>query len=72
MPLDWAASFGNQGIAMMLIADRTRDAALADTALRQIEAALDATRAGGDEWRAANLQTQLTKAQAIRDRLKGK
>ncbi len=23
VPLEWAASFGNQGVAMMLIADRT-------------------------------------------------
>ena len=40
VPLDWAESFGNQGVAMMLIADRTNDGALAETAVRQIEAAV--------------------------------
>ena len=39
VPLDWAASFGRQGVAFMLIADRTNDAVVAETALRQIEAA---------------------------------
>ena len=34
-PLDWAASFGSQGVAMMLIADRTNDAAMAETAVRK-------------------------------------
>ena len=40
VPLDWAASFGNQGVAMMLIADRTNDGAMAETAVQQIQAAV--------------------------------
>ena len=34
-------SFGNQGVAMMLMADRTNDGAMAETALKQIQIALD-------------------------------
>ena len=56
----------------MLIADGTNDAALAETAARQIEAAYETLRDGGDKYQSAQLQTQLPKAQAILDRLKGK
>jgi hypothetical protein len=71
-PLQWAASLGNQGLTMMLIADRTNDGALAATALQQIQTAYETERSGGQEAWAAILQAQLPKAQAIRDRLKGK
>ena len=47
VPLDWAASLGNQGVAMMLIADRTNDRALAETAAQQIETADETLRSGG-------------------------
>jgi tetratricopeptide (TPR) repeat protein len=73
VPPLWAASFGNQGVAMMQIADRTNDSALAETALKQIEAAYDALRDGGQQRWAADFELfWLPKAQAIRDRLKGK
>jgi hypothetical protein len=36
-PLDWAKSLGNQGGAMILLAERTRNATTAETACRQIE-----------------------------------
>ena len=39
VPLQWAASLGNQGVALMLIADRTNDVVVAETAVRQIETA---------------------------------
>ncbi len=71
-PIDWAASFGGQGVAMTLIADRTNDDAMAEAALRQIEAAYETLRSGGQEQSAAYYEAQLPKAQAIRDRLKGK
>jgi hypothetical protein len=71
-PLQWAASFGNQGVAMMLVADRTDDGALANTAAQQIEAACETLRDGGQQQQAAGFEAQLRKAQAIRDRLKGK
>ena len=72
VPLDWAASFGNQGVALMLIADRTSDAAMAETSVTQIETAYATLRDGGQAPWAAILQKQLRKAQAIRDRLKGR
>jgi hypothetical protein len=72
MPLQWAASTGNQGVAMMVIADRTDDAALAETAVQQIEAAYEMTQSGGHEQWAAYYRAQLARAQAVRDRLKGR
>ena len=57
---------------MMLIADRTNDSSMAETALQQIETAYEMERSGGDMQLAADFQALLTKAQAIRDRLKGK
>ena len=72
VPLSWAASFGNQGIAMMLIADRTNDVAMAETAVQQIETAYETERSGGQNAWAAEFEALLPKAQAIRDRLKGK
>jgi hypothetical protein len=72
VPLRWAVSFGNQGGAKMLIADRSNDCALAETAVKQIEAAYETLRDGSQEAWAAYYRAQLTKAQAIRDRLRGK
>ena len=54
----------------MLIADRTNDAALAEAAVRQIEAAYETTRSGGQEQWSADFHAQLPRGQAIRDRLK--
>jgi tetratricopeptide (TPR) repeat protein len=73
VPPLWAGSFGNQGVAMVQIADHTNDSALAETAVRQIEAAYDALRDGGQQRWAADFELfWLPKAQVIRDRLKGK
>ena len=63
---------GNRGVAMMQIADRTNDAAMAETAVAQIKSAHAMLRDGGHEAGAAEFQAQLPKAQAIRDRLKGR
>jgi hypothetical protein len=71
VPLDWAASLGNQGVVMMRIAERTNDGALAETAVVQIAAAYETQRDGGPAQSAAYYEEQLPKAQAIRDRLKG-
>jgi hypothetical protein len=71
VPLYWAESFGNQGIAMMLIADRSNDAAVAETAVQQIETATETLRSGGQAQWTAGFEAQLPKARAIRDRLKG-
>ena len=71
VPLEWAASFGNQGVAMMLIADRTNDGAWRRPRVQQIETAYETLRPAARSW-AAHFEAQLPKAQAIRDRLKGK
>lgn len=72
VPLDWAGSLGNQGLALALIADRTNDGALAETAFQQIQTARETLGDGGQQRWADIFQTQLTTAQAIRDWLKGK
>ena len=72
VPLSWAASFGEQGVALMLIADRTSDGALAETAVQQIDAAYETACSGGHHARAIRFKAKLTTAKAIRDRLKGK
>ncbi len=59
-------------MALALIAARTHDGALAETAVLQIEAASEAAYAGGNEYAWAFFQKRLPKAQAIRDWLKGK
>ena len=56
---------------MMLIADRTNDGRVSETAVRQIETAYEMAQSGGLEPLAAYFQAQLPRAQAIRDRLKG-
>jgi tetratricopeptide (TPR) repeat protein len=71
-PLPWVASFGGQGVAMILIADRTNNAALAEVAAQQIEASYETLRSGGNEALAAFYQARLPGVLAIRDRLKGK
>jgi tetratricopeptide (TPR) repeat protein len=71
VPLDWAATLGNQGVALMLIADRTNNAAIAEIAVGQIETAYETLRSGGQEQWAAELQERLPKARVIRDRLGG-
>ena len=49
VPLDWAASFGSQGVALMVVADRTNNAAIAETAGRQIQMAYEVMQSGGQE-----------------------
>jgi hypothetical protein len=71
VPLQWAASFGNLGIALMLIADRNNDPVIAEAALRQIETAHETARLGGHQQGSAYFEAQLPKARAIRDRRKG-
>jgi hypothetical protein len=72
LPLDWATSFGNQGVALMLLAERRRDAAMAKTALSQINTAFETTRDGGDAPSAAYYEWQRPRARAIVARLRGK
>jgi hypothetical protein len=71
VPLDWAASLGNQGVTLTLIADRTNYLVVAETGVRQIETAYETLRSGGQEQWAAYFEAQPAKARAIRDRRKG-
>ena len=71
VPIDWAASSGGQGVAMMLIADRTNNGAMAETAFHQIQTAVEMLWSTEHKQWAAYFNEQLTEAQAIRDRLKG-
>jgi hypothetical protein len=71
MPLDWARSFGNEGVALMLLAERRRDAAIAETALSQINTAFETMRDGGHAPNAAYYERQLPRARALVARLRG-
>ncbi len=70
VPLDWAKSPGNQGEAMMWPAERENDAGLAKNAPEQIETAYQNMQAAGHAPYAAYYQAQLTKAQALVQRLR--
>ena len=65
----WARSFGNQGVVRMLLAERRGDAALAETALSQLNAAVETLRDGGAEPSAEYFDRQLLRARAIVARL---
>jgi tetratricopeptide (TPR) repeat protein len=68
VPLRWAISMGDQGVAFMLLAERLGDATRAAAAVQQIEAAIVILRDAGDSD-AADFKAQLTKAQALFNRL---
>src|SRR5262249_40881266 len=67
-PAEWVDRLGYQGLALMNLAERTRDAVMAQTALQQIEAAVEVLRADGDV-RAAIFEPRLSDARRIRDAL---
>ena len=71
VPLDWARSFGNEGVALMLLAERRGDAAMAETALGQINTAFETMRDGGHRPNAASFERQLPRARALVARLRG-
>ena len=70
VPLDWARTIGNQGVALMRLAERQKDPQMAATALRQIEAALEVMRAGGHAPNTVYYESRLPEARALVDRLK--
>jgi Uma2 family endonuclease len=65
----WAMSTGNQGVALMPLAERRRDLEMAKLAVQQIEAAFTASRGGGDAPSAAIFEAQLPKARALAQKL---
>ena len=70
-PLDWAISTGDLGITSMQLAQRKRDAAMAQTAVVQIKAARDALTAGR-YLSAGYYEAQLKIADSIAEQLKGR
>jgi len=62
-------SMGNQGVALMVIAERRSDAKTAKRALEQIEAAFETPRDGGHAPFAAFYEAQLPKARTLVARL---
>jgi hypothetical protein len=70
VPLEWAISTGDLGIASMQLAQRKRDAAMAQTAVIQIKAARDALTAGR-YLSAGYYEAQLKIASSIAEQLKG-
>jgi hypothetical protein len=69
VPLQWAISTGDQGVALMLLAERRGDAKMAKLAVQQIEAAFTTMRDGGNVHAAAEYEAQLVKARALVQKL---
>jgi tetratricopeptide (TPR) repeat protein len=69
VPLDWARSLGSEGLTLMVLAQRRGDAAMAKTALSQINTAFEILRDGGDAPGAAYYEQNLTTARALVARL---
>ena len=63
-------SSGGQRVALMHLADRRGDAAMAETARLQIETAWQVTRDGGHEVDAAYYAARIPEARAIAARLR--
>jgi len=72
VPLQWGISLGNQGIALMFLAVRRQDAAMAETALSQINTAFETMRDSGHAPNAAHYEQLLPAARAIVARLRGR
>jgi hypothetical protein len=69
VPLQWAMSTGNQGVALILLAERRGDAKMAELALQQIEGTFATMRDGGDVPSAAYYERQSPKARAVAQKL---
>jgi len=69
VPLQWAMTTGNQGVALMLLAERRGDAEMAKVAMQQINVAVATSRDGGDAPSAVYFEAQLLKARALAGKL---
>lgn len=69
VPLDWAMSWGNQGVALSHLAERQADKAKAMQAPVQITEAEADLRAGGHEPFADYCAAQIPEVQAVINRL---
>jgi tetratricopeptide (TPR) repeat protein len=72
VPLDWAMSTGNQGVALRLIAERRGDIAMAQRALTQITEAFETSRDAHHVPNATYYEAQLPAARALVARLRKK
>jgi hypothetical protein len=61
---------GNEGITLMTLAERRREAGMAEVALRQINAAFEIFRDGGRTQSAAYYEWHLPRARALIARLR--
>ncbi|MGA7386246.1 MAG: hypothetical protein WBW81_16575, partial [Methylocella sp.] len=64
-----ARTTGNQGVALMLLAERRGDAKMAKLAVRQLLAAWTTSREGGDAPTAAMFEARLPEARALAQKL---
>ena len=71
VPLNWATSFGNEGVALKELADQRGDRGMAETALRQITTAFETLRDSGNAVGAAYFERQIPLARAVVARLGG-
>jgi hypothetical protein len=69
--LDWAMSTGNQGVALMVLAERLGDLSEARAAVEQIEVALATMQEGRHAPLAVYYEAQLPRARALLDRFAG-
>jgi dTDP-4-amino-4,6-dideoxygalactose transaminase len=69
VPLEWAKSSGNQGVAMVVLAERRGDAKMAKLAVQQIEAVFTTMRDAGNVPSAAYYEAQFPKARALAQEL---
>jgi hypothetical protein len=72
VPLDWATSLGNQDVALMYLAERREDAAMAEAAFSQINTAFETMRDGGHASNAVYYEQHIPKARARVARLRGR
>jgi hypothetical protein len=70
VPLDWAMSTGNQGVALRVLAERRGDLAMAEQALAQISAAFETCRDAHHAPNAAYYEAQLPATRALVERLR--
>src|SRR5262249_55063470 len=71
-PVDWAITTGSQGEALILLAKRRVDAAMAKTAVAQIEAARDLMQAAGHAPFTAHYQAKLVRGRAAANKIRGR
>jgi hypothetical protein len=72
MPLDWAMSIGNQGVAKMILAEQKKNPAMAGTALSRSRQRWKSRALEGHAPNAAFYEARLTEARALLERLKAR